>query len=168
MDWMDLESDSTKQAYIQLLTDVLRKKIEILNHLINLTQQQEGVISDDIFDEELFVQTISLKEEQLQHLSKLDNGFEQLYESVKEELATNKEKYMDEITLLKQQILNITDLSVKIQAMEKRNRAKLDTLFAKKRKDIKISRISSQTATNYYKTMANQHESQSYFYDKKK
>lgn len=163
---MDLENGA-RQTYIQLLTDVLDKKKEALERLLRLTQQQEEMILSDTFEEELFLQSIQLKEEKLEDVSRLDTGFEQLYESVKEELVGNKDKYITEITFLKEQITLITDLSVKIQALEKRNKTKLEALFAKKRRDIKNSRISSQTATNYYKTMAKQHEAGPYFYDKK-
>jgi hypothetical protein len=165
---MELENHTTRQAYIQLLVDTLRKKTEVLNLLMNFTQQQENIISSDTFQENQFLQIISLKEEQIQILSKLDIGFEQLYESVKDELTISKERYGSEIEVLKDLITKITDLSVKLQVLEKRNKSKLDVLFARKRKEIKNSRISNQTATNYYKTMANQHEAQSFFYDKKK
>jgi len=165
---MDIENHTTRQVYIQLLADVLKKKLEVLSRLVSLTEQQEKMITSDFFEDDQFLQTVTLKEEQLQNLSKLDTGFEQLYEGVKDELVVNKENYMTEIALLKEQILSVTDMSVKLQAMEKRNKSKLEFLFVKKRKDLKNSRISSQTATNYYKTMANQHEVQSFFYDKKK
>jgi hypothetical protein len=168
MNGMELENHATKQAYIQMLADTLRKKTEVLNLLINLTERQESLITSENFNEDDFLMTITWKEEQIQALAILDLGFEQLYGSVKEELLTGKAKYATEIAGLKERITNITDISVKLQALEQRNKSRLEVLLAKKRKDIKGSRISNQTATNYYKTMANQHESQSYFYDKKK
>jgi hypothetical protein len=165
---MELESNTTRQAYIQLMVDTLRKKTEVLNLLMNITQQQESIISSNTFQEDQFLQTISQKEEQIQILTKLDIGFEQLYVSVKDELVNDKERYNTEIEIMKELITDITDFSVKLQVLEKRNKSKLEVLFARKRKEIKNSRISNQTASNYYKTMANQHEAQSYFYDKKK
>jgi hypothetical protein len=168
MTGMDLDNHDTKQVYIQLLTEVLQKKIEVFHKLLDLTLRQENIIGAEPFTEDEFLQTISKKETQINDLSKLDSGFEKLYNSVKEELSLNKDKYKNEISLLKDQISAITELSVKIQATEKRNKTKLEAVLARKRKDIKTARISSQTATNYYKTMANQHEAQSFFYDKKK
>lgn len=125
-------------------------------------------MSADTFDEEAFQKTITLKDEQIQMLSQLDNGFEQLYERVKEELLINKGKFSSEINDMKKSIACITNLSVELQALEKRNQEKLKNLLATKRMGIKKSRLSSQTAANYYKTMAKQNEAQSYFYDKKK
>ena len=164
---MELENHTTKKAYIQLLEDTLNKKLQVLRILLDMTNQQESIIASETFNEDEFLQTISSKDEQIQILLKVDAGFEQLYESVKEELVTGKEKYVVEITAIKELITMITDLSVKLQAMETRNKSKLQTVLAKKRKEIKGSRVSNQMATNYYKTMANQHEIPSFFYDKK-
>lgn len=164
---MDLENNATKKAYVQLLADILEKKLVVLNRLMGITEKQELLISSDTFEEEQFLQTISLKDEQIQILSKLDTGFDQLYEGVKEELNGNKEKYVMEISLLKEHISHITDVSVKLQVLETRNKSKLEIIFAQKRRDIKNARISSQTATNYYKNISSNKETQSFFYDKK-
>jgi hypothetical protein len=168
MNGMELENHTAKQAYIQLLAETLKKKDDILNRLLELTKGQDEIISADPFNEDEFHQMITLKEEQILALTKLDTGFEQLYVSVKDELESGKEKYASEIAILKEYIIRITDLSVRLQTMEKRNKAKLEVLLATKRKNIKGARISNQTAANYYKTMAKQQEAQSYFYDKKK
>lgn len=164
---MELENHSTRQAYIQLLLDTLRKKTEILSQLTNLTKQQEGFISSENFNEEEFLKTISLKEEQILALEKLDVGFEQIYDSVRDELNNSKGKYMKEITALKELIVEITDMSVNLQALEKRNKTKLELIFANKRREIKNSRLSNQTVANYYKNSIKQQEAQSFFYDKK-
>jgi len=165
---MELENQAAKQAYIQLMSDALARKIQVLDQLQNLTEQQERVITTEPFDEALFLQTISIKEEHIKVLAQLDSGFEKLYTSVKEELVTGKSKYETSIINMQEQIKKITDLSVKLQALEKRNKAKMETMLIFKRKNIKSARVSNQTATNYYKTMSKQHENQSFFYDKKK
>jgi flagellar biosynthesis/type III secretory pathway chaperone len=165
---MDLENQAAKQTYIQLLADTLKKKIGVLKLLLNLTERQETLICSDTFSEDDFMGIIPLKEEQLQKLTMLDDGFEKLYESVRNELSAGKEKYAAKITELKELITVITDLSVKLQTLEARNKTKLEVLLSTKRKNIMKARVSAQTATNYYKTMAQQHEEQSYFYDKKK
>jgi hypothetical protein len=134
---------------------------------MQLTEQQESMITSDEFDDEEFFRIVTLKEERLTALSKLDDGFEQLFESVKEELFLSKEKYVKEITVLKQLIASITDVSVRLQALETRNKAKMDVYFSNKRNEIKRSRLSNKTVTNYYKTVTKQNEAESFFYDKK-
>ncbi len=165
---MELDNQTTKQAYIQMLSDVLKRKLAVLNRLMELTGDQEVLMKQDTFDEEAFSRTIDQKGEQLELLTKLDTGFEQLYENVREELSTQKSKYFHEITTMQEDIASITDLSVKLQAMEKRNRTKLEQILSQKRREIKSSRMSSQTVAKYYKTIANQNDTPSFFYDKKK
>ncbi|MDF2511436.1 MAG: hypothetical protein K0S04_1302 [Herbinix sp.] len=165
---MDIEGNNAGYTYIQLLTDTLDKKKKILIWLTNVTEQQETVIAADIFDEQLFNQTIEIKEGHLKNLTLLDEGFEKIYEGVKTELAINKLVYKDEISQLKALIVDITDLSVRLQAMEKRNRTKLEFILLQKRKDIRESRLSGKSVASYYKTMAKQQENPSLFYDKRK
>lgn len=164
---MDLENQATRQVYIQLLADILTKKEELLKTLLDLTKRQEILIMPDNFDEEDFLQIVSQKEEKINELTNLDDGFEKLFNSVKEELFVHKDKYEQEIILLKELIVIITDISVELQAMEKRNKIRLEAYFTRKRKEIGSSRISSKTVAKYYKTTANQPEVQSFFYDKK-
>lgn len=164
---MELENHTAKQAYIQLLADTLKRKTEVLNQLLDLTERQELIIASEDFNEDEFLQVITLKEEQLQVLDKLDSGFEKLYESVREELTLGKEKYEEQIVFLKEQISVVTDLSVRLQTLERRNKSKLEVIFTTKRKNLKNARVSSQTVANYYKTISKQHEAQSFFYDKK-
>ncbi len=163
-----MDESITRRAYIQLLIDVLEKKKKLLIWLINVTEQQESIVATDPFDEQLFNETIRIKEEHLKSLIQLDEGFEKTYTGVKTELVIKKEKYESEISILKNLITEVTDLSIKLQALEKRNKQKIDFLFSGKRKNIRDSRISSKTAANYYKTMSKQHEIESQFYDKKK
>lgn len=164
---MELNGNA-KQTYIQLLVDTLVKKHEVLSELMQITEKQQSIINNDSFDEEEFLKTISLKEEQINSLSELDRGFELIYDRSREELNENRKEYASQITSLKELVTAVTDLSVKLQALEKRNRTKLETLLTNKRKNIKNSRLSNETVTSYYKNMSSKPETQSYFYDKKK
>ena len=164
---MDSEGSASKLAYLQVLIDTLEKKKNILKLLMNVTKQQEELIEAEAFDESIFDQTISIKEGHLNTLNLLDDGFETVYEEVKNELLLHKIHYRKEITALQKLIKDITDYSVELQALEKRNKTKLDYVFSGKRKTIRDSRISSRTVSNYYKTMSKQHETPSVFYDKK-
>ena len=165
---MKLDNHAAKQAYVQLLIDASRKKTEVLKRLMEITKEQEDLMGSEDFDDERFLHTISLKEEQLKDLDELDRGFDQIFDNIKQELTDHKYRYEPEIKALQGYITTITDMSVQLQAMELRNKTKLEALLVCKRKEIRKSKISSQAAVKYYKTMTSQNEGQSYFYDKKK
>lgn len=160
-------NNNVKKTYIQLLIDSLDKKYKVLDELMLITTKQKDIIESESFDEDEFLQTIELKEEQINRLSELDRGFELVYERIREELTENGGRYNAEIERLKELVTHVTDLSVKIQALERMNKSKLETLLANKRKEIRKARLSNETVANYYKNMSGMKESQSYFYDKK-
>lgn len=165
---MELHNNKTEQTYIQLLIDASKKKLEVLNNLMEITENQEKLMSLEAFDEDVFSQTIVQKEELLVSLDKLDSGFELIYDRAKDELLSNRYRYEVEIRTLQEYITSVTGISVKLQALEQRNKSKLELILSDKRREIRKSKVSNQTAANYYKTMTNQHEVQSFFYDKKK
>lgn len=165
---MDIRDNTTKQAYVQLLVDTLEKKKKTLALLMSVTEQQEEIMSSEHFEEDLFDQTISVKEEYIQTLNMLDEGFEKVYDGVKDELSSNKLQYEPQIRSLQALITELTDLTVKLQALEKRNKSKLEAVLSKKRREIKDTRLSNKTVANYYKNIAQQTDIQSsVFYDKK-
>lgn len=165
---MDLENGLSKETYVLLLNEVLSKKAGILEQIRSLTLKQEQLLSAEPFEEDGFDLIIREKEELIKELDKFDSGFERIYDSVRAELASNTQKYTDTIRSMQEKIARITDMAVELQVLEKRNRAKAEIAFSKKKAMIKNARISSQTASSYYKSMTSHQESQSYFYDKKK
>ena len=112
-------NDNVKETYIQLLIDSLDKKHEILNELMQITERQREIIDSEGFDEDDFLKTISLKDEQLKSLEELDKGFELVYDRIREELNVNRRAYIPQITT-KGIVTLVTDLSVKLQALEKK------------------------------------------------
>jgi hypothetical protein len=160
-------NNNVDQTYIQLLIDSLRKKSQVLNELMRLSTEQQRMISSNTFDEDEFMETISLKEVQISKLLELDRGFELVYDRIREELNASQGKYTAEIITLKELVTMITDLSVKLQALEKSNKSNLELLLSKKRKNIKNARLSNETVANYYKAMSKVSKDQSHFYDKK-
>ena len=156
-----------KKTYIKLLIDTLGKKHDILNRLMQITARQQERINSESFDEDEFMNTMSLKEELINGLSELDKGFELVYDRVRDELKDNGTMYKDEITSLKDLVTKVTDLSIRLQAMERSNKSSLEALLSRKRRDIGKARLSNETVANYYKSMSGKPDSQSYFYDKK-
>lgn len=156
------------RSYISILRDTLERKVAILNQLLDITRLQEKYISENLNDETEFEQAYTTKETLIEKLNKLDEGFELIYEHVKEELSVNQIQYKEEILRLQELIRQVTEKSTKIQAIELRNKSKMEAYFSKRKKEIKGYKVNNKTATSYYKNMADQHQGESYFYDKKK
>jgi len=157
-----------KRSYISILKDTLEKKVSILKDLLEVTLLQEKCISEDAYDSDEFEQAYSVKETLINQLNKLDEGFELIYEHVKEELSVNQIQYKEEILHLQGLIRQITEKSTEIQAIEMRNKSKMEAFFSQRKKQIKGYKVNSKRAASYYKNMADQHHGESYFYDKKK
>ncbi|MDF2907668.1 MAG: hypothetical protein K0R34_2989 [Herbinix sp.] len=157
-----------KNTYLSLLEDSLIKKSLILDQLVQLSEEQETVMNQETIDEDSFNDLFDKKDHLIQAILKLDDGFEQVFQRVKEELTGHPGSYQKEIVRLSELITEVTDKGVSLQAIELRNKAKLEMYLQRKRKGIKDSKLSMKSANNYYKNMANQNQQQSYFFDKKK
>lgn len=155
-------------AYIHILIQSLSKKNSYLDRLIEITMLQEEYITAEPLDEERFEQTLSEKELIIDQLRLLDEGFEKVYDHVKDVLNSSKMQLKQEILQIKELIRQITEKSVGLQALEMKNKKKLEVYFSTKKKEIKEIKKNNQTASRYYKNSVNQYIDQSYFIDKKK
>lgn len=155
-------------TYINILINTLTKKDDLLDRIIQITLLQEECVDEQTFNMDQFDQIVEEKQPMIEQLNQLDDGFEQVYDHVKEEISNNKDQYKEEILVLQKLIKQVTEKSVNLQAIELRNKNKITLLFSRKKKEIKNFKMSKQTVTNYYKSMPSQHQGQSYFLDKKK
>lgn len=156
-------------TYVNILIDTLSKKGNILDELINITFKQEDYIKGEELKWDEFEESVGDKDVLITKLNQLDDGFEKIYSHVQKELSENKSSYKEEIIKLQNLIKEVTDKGTKLQIMEIKNKSNVERHFDSNKKTIRNFKVSNQTASNYYKNMADQHqEGQSYFLDKKK
>ena len=161
--------DNEKLTYINIMIDTLKKKETLLKELKTTTIKQTSILEQEEFDADSFDATIDAKQSKIDELLKLDEGFMDIYEKVKDTLVNDGKDYAPEIEKAKALIKNQTDMSVELQAMEEKNKVKLSIHLSKGRQKGKDFRTSSRTAAAYYKNMSNRHqEGDSYFLDSKK
>lgn len=153
--------------YLNILRESLEKKLEVLGHIEEISRVQAEILKKETLDMEAFDRTVDEKDSFVTELIKLDEGFEALYDRIKEELAGNKSSYAVQIKHLQDLITKITDKNVSIQAEENRNKAMLERHFAKERQGLGKVRKSSNAAYGYYKNMSGK-QADSVFLDKKK
>lgn len=158
---------SENKTYSNVLITSLKKKLSLLEDIYAITKKQEEILKQEISTVEDMNETIEQKEILIQELNKVTDGFETIYKRVKEALDKNKDSYKNEILQMQGLIKKITDLSVKLQAKEIRNKEAMEVFLVKRKNEIKSLKTSNNTAEKYYQNMANRHRGQSYFVDKR-
>lgn len=156
------------KEYIAVLQQSLEKKNGILDMIIEKNKEQRLLFTDDTLPPERLEENIKEKGELVDQLNLLDDGFEQIYNRVKDILNKEKETYRDEIKKMQELIRNITDKSATIQAQEQRNKELAVQKFASVKKEIRKARTSTKVASQYYKSMSKTNVIDSQFVDQKK
>lgn len=156
------------QSSAQILLQSLEKKNHVLDLMIMQNGVQEEILKQEEFDMEAFDAAIDKQSSYVEQLEKLDRGFETVYDKVREELIANKDLYRDEIKRMKEQIQQITDKIVTLNAGNMRNKMLAENQFKKKRVAIGTGASKSRVARNYYKNMNNLNYVSPQFYDNKK
>ena len=139
--------------YIEIMLQSLLKKKRLLEQIIELNQEQKlmnrkGRIIDDV--------------------NLLDDGFEQLYVRVKEELNLHKDQYADQIRKMQDTIRELSALHVSIETQEQRNKVLVEQKFDTVRKQVKSVRNSQKVVKQYYDNMVKLNQAVPQYVDDKK
>lgn len=156
------------ENYLSILEESLKKKIDVLKRIQASNEVQTGILKQEPVDLEAFDKIVDEKDLYIEEINSLDEGFETLYEKVRQELDGNRSKFADQIKRMQGLITDITDRSVAIQAQEARNKALVEKCFKAERQNLGQSRKNSRAAYGYYQNMSNKNVPQSHFMDQKK
>lgn len=154
--------------YINIMLQSLQKKLKVLDSIIQINKRQKEELENPSLDPDDFDKTVEEKSELIEQLELLDNGFEKLYEKVREELQANKEEHKDEIFQMQNDIRLLTEKSMEIQAQEARNKQLMEQKFASVKKQVKEIRSSQKVVNQYYKNMMKKGYTEPQFLDNKK
>ena len=140
---------TANNSYIEILKQSLTKKIELLDTImaLNVLQKEADLV---------------------EQLSKLDDGFSQIYDRVRADLTENRGAYSEDIAQMKRDITAIMDKSTAIQSQEKRNQVLMQQKFTSVKKQIKEVKKSRQAVNSYYRNMMKMGTPGSTFLDDKK
>ncbi len=144
--------------YLQIMIDSLDKKEMLIDRITDKNRKQYECIKDKGYEDvdwDAFNLLVTEKDIAINHIIEIDDGFEETYNIIKDEVIANKEKYHDKVAVLKEQIGRLTDKGIAIQVDEERNRQIIDVIFNKTRQDIRKQRTGINVANAYYKTMSN-------------
>ena len=143
-----------KNQYVSILIDSLLQKQTILKEILRLNEEQGKLIKQDAFDLEAFDRIVTEKAMRIEKLESLDDGFEMIYEKTKSNLVQEREHYKLEIKEMQDLIARVTDLSMRIQASEERNKAGIEEYFKNTRAIYQQARATTKAASAYYSAMS--------------
>lgn len=140
--------------YLSIMQEGLEKKITILKGISEMNGRQKAILEDEKMQLEDFEATLEDKGKLVEALIALDNGFEAVYDRVKDELVADRAVYSMQIKRMQELIAEVTDLSVKVQSEETRNKELVQKRFQKLRQNITETRKNSKAVSNYYRSMS--------------
>lgn len=142
--------------YVQIMVESLKKKSELLDRIIDKNKSQTNCIEGKEYEEvnwDSFNVLMTEKEILIDRINTMDEGFQSLFDRVKEQLEEDKSKYADSIEQMKQLIGEVTDKGVEIRTGEERNRAMIEKIMGGQKKMIRKNRNSMKVAQSYAQTM---------------
>ena len=142
------------ENYLTLLEESLKRKLQVMAEIQAYNLRQQEIFQADEVEIDKFDEYMAEKQSLIEKLTSLDNGFEQLYQKVAEELRDNRQKYAEQVKSLRKLITEVTDASVAIQAQEARNKKLIEDYFRKERDGIRMNRKTSKAAIDYYRNMS--------------
>lgn len=159
---------TANNSYIEILKQSLTKKIELLDTIMALNVLQKDMLENPDLDPDELEENLNRKADLVEQLSKLDDGFSQIYDRVQADLTENRGAYSEDIAQMKRDITAIMDKSTAIQSQEKRNQVLMQQKFTSVKKQIKEVKKSRQAVNSYYRNMLKMGTPGSTFLDDKK
>jgi len=145
------------EDYIQIMIESLQKKSELLDRIIRKNEAQHDCVDGKKYEEidwDTFNLIVAEKQAAIDRILKMDEGFQSLYDRVKEQLSEDRDKYADKIKEIQTLIEKVTGQGVKITTGEERNRKIIEKVFGSRKKEIKRTRNSLKVASSYAQTMS--------------
>lgn len=141
------------ENYLLIMIQSLKKKMQVLDCIIDANDRQKAGLEDPALDPDDFDKIVAEKTGYIEQLDLLDSGFDKLFARVKEELDTNREAYADAIKEMQELIQKLTEKSAQIQVQEARNKSLMTQKFSKIHKQVRDVRMSQQAVNQYYQNM---------------
>lgn len=163
-----MKIQESKETYLKILNESLIKKINILNCVYVLTEQQNLCFQNEKEVAEVFERCMDAKENLLKEMKMLDDGFDNVYANLKAYLKINASMHRIEVAKLQSSIKEITTLSIKIQNLEYSTKQKFQEYLSARKNEIRQFNISNRSVSNYYKQMTGSLQGESFFIDKQK
>lgn len=141
------------EQYLDTMIQSMDEKEKCLTKLLQMTLLQKVAIEEEKADWDTFDRLIDEKSDLIDRLEVLDDGFQTVFDKIREELEGKKAQYRDRIARLQEQIRKVTDLSNALMAEEQRNKTLMENRATLDRKQIRQTKANAKAASNYYNSM---------------
>ncbi|MCI5919965.1 MAG: flagellar export chaperone FlgN [Roseburia sp.] len=158
----------SKNPYIAILIQSLRKKEQVLDSISIINQRQKTELEDPSLDPDDFDKTVEEKAKLIAELEKLDDGFDEVFQKVRDDLTNHKEEYRDEIKTMQDLIRSLTAKSATVQGQEARNKVLMEQKFTAIKGQVRKVRSSQKVVNQYYQNMMKANLVDPQFTDSKK
>lgn len=155
-------------TYLDMLQDSLKKKLEILDKIMEYQRQESDMLKDESMDMEAFDKNINEKVALAESLDSLDDGFEKVYDRIREEMISHKANYANQIRAMQNMIGEIGEKNLLIQAEENRIKLEVNNYAKRASAALRQRRDNGKAARSYYNNMRKLNYVGSQFMDKKK
>ncbi len=157
-----------QEQYIEILIQSLKKKLEVLHKIQAMNEEQRILLLDENLPPEDFEKNIQRKAELIEEMNLLDDGFDEVYQRVRDDLLQNQAAYKQQIEQLQEQIRDVTAASSQVRAQEKRNYDLAVKKFSSVKKQIREVKASHKAVNQYYQNMMKLNFIDPQFMDNKK
>lgn len=152
---------------LSLLIEALEKKAVVLDKILKKSELQYGLAVAESFDAEAFDRLVDEKSELLEQMNLIDQGFDSIFQKIKDELLENQGLYKKEIAQMQMLIRRTIDFGSHIFTTEQRTKDILSNVVAGNRKQLRQKKMTANSVADYYKANGARF-TESYFYDTKK
>ena len=135
----------------EILLEVVKEKVELLEQIFNLTLNQHTVLEMDSYQESIFENLAKEKDKRIQRINELDDFFERTYTQIKENIMRESSDLKEIIQFIQQEIRKIGEWTIQIQLYEEKNRQSLQSNFANITKTLRNTSIGKTQALRSYK-----------------
>ena len=153
---------------LSILIETLQNKEEVLNKILDSSKKQLEVVKADQFEEEKFDAEFETKDGLIAELNRLDEGFDGVYQKIKNELKNNLSEYKPQVASLQQLIRSTMDIGSEIHTVEEKVKQLLPKAIEGKKKDLIEKRTTAAGVANYYRASKMMDFQDAYFLDHKK
>lgn len=155
-------------GYVKMLRESLEKKVAILSNIESANEDQARILSDQMSTPDEFQENLDIKGRLISEIDRIDSGFQEMFERVREVLSMDKESYKDDILEMQNLIREITDRSTHIQLQEQENKMLAEKKFADIRSTARDIKKNERAVTSYYQNMMQLNNVNPQFMDRKK